>query len=94
MPPERYEPNSVNAMFARVLERLDRQDADSLDYRDEMKDLMHKASDEWKALGDRVSSLELTRTEHRAKGSMLILIASALTTGLAWFLEHFFFARG
>ncbi len=100
MPPERYDPHSVNAMFGTVLERLETQDKDSASYRTEMRDMMEKLLGEFRVLHDRVTSLETWRTEikaeTRARTGILVLLAggvSSVVAAIAWVIDRVWFSK-
>lgn len=87
---DRYEPQSQDAMFARIIQRLDQQDFDSQIARGEVKAMLHAIRIETKDMISRLESLEDWRTEAKAKIAIIITIAAAGTTFGAWIIEKFF----
>jgi hypothetical protein len=67
-----YDPHSMDAMFSRVLARLDSQDRILLEIRDEVK-----------KTNGRVSSIEQWRTAMKARIAVIVGLVSAAAT-IAW----------
>ena len=75
-----YDPQSTDAMFSRIIERLDRQD-----------EVLKRIEAQTTKTNGRVSKLENWRTEIAAKVAVISGGVSALVGGVAWLLQ---FLRG
>lgn len=79
MPPEVYDPYSVNAMFSRIIERLDQQDVATAKHREEMKAHFMTAKEDAVSAEERITALE--RAQWRQRG---FVAAIALAVPLLW----------
>lgn len=75
---EEYKPHSVNAMFARILERLDQQDKSS-------GELNRVIFAKFEGLDKRTTKIETAMAWARGNAAAISLIVSAL----AWVASHF-----
>lgn len=93
---ESYDPNSQNAMLSRIIERLDKQDASSRDWREEIFNILSEIRTETRKTNDRVSALEQWHATLKANRRLLLWIgsgAASMGAGIAtvgmWLLDHF-----
>lgn len=83
-----FEPNSINTMLGRILERIDNADVSAADYRLEMRQAMEGLRKELTPIVTDVNELKTWRRESAARVSVLVLFGSALTNCAAWIVEH------
>lgn len=81
---DEYEPHSWNAMFSRVLSRLDNQDIQSGIYRAEVKESLAKIEALLLIQNGRVKKLELWRSELTAKVAIIVLLVGGASGILSW----------
>lgn len=74
-----YDPHSTNAMFSRILTRLDEQDRNALEHRREMKETVSSFQTNIRSTDDRVHRLE--NAQWRQRG---FVAAIAFAVPLAW----------
>lgn len=82
-----YDPNSSDAMFSRVMQRLDQQDVNSATHRAEVKAGLAEIQSDIKQAHGRIGKLETWKTELKAKVAIVSVIMSGLVTaGWQWWL--------
>lgn len=85
-----YDENSTDAMFSRILTRLDQQAKDTESHRKELIAVLSDVRTEVKATNGRVRSIERWRDVITAKVAAISAITSFLMGGIAWAANHFF----
>jgi folate-dependent tRNA-U54 methylase TrmFO/GidA len=89
---EDFNPRSPNAMFAKILTRLDQQDRTAESERKEIKGMIsgiHNAHRETALAHERrLQKLERWKDTSKAKFAGMILGASVFVTTAAWVIEH------
>lgn len=81
-----FNANSSDAVFSRIMERLDVQNTVAQNTRAEFLAILGEIRDEVKKTNGRVRSLETWRTEVRAKYAVIAALVSA---GVAWLVNWF-----
>lgn len=85
-----YDENSTDAMFSRIIARLDRQAEDTAQHRAELLAVLTEVRNEVKLTNGRVRSIERWRDVITAKVAVIAAVTSFLMGGIAWALNHFF----
>lgn len=85
-----YDENSTDAMFSRIIGRLDQQAKDTENHRRELIAVLSEVRNEVKATNGRVRSIERWRDVITAKVAAISAITSFLMGGIAWAANHFF----
>lgn len=83
-----YNPNSSDAVLARILERLDAQDVSAGERRTEFLKVLGEIHEEVKKTNGRVTRIELWRAEVKAKTAQLAMLVSAAASIIAWIVER------
>lgn len=82
-----YNPNSKDALFSRIMQRLDQQDFTSANHRAEIKTVLTEIQDDIRRAHGRVGKLETWKTELRAKVAIVaVLVSGAVTALWQWWL--------
>jgi hypothetical protein len=71
-----YDPNSINAMFSRIMERLDSQDHLTQDYRSSVTDELGAIRKAVEHTNGRVTDIEADRQRMKGFGAAIAAIAS------------------
>ena len=85
-----YDENSPDAMFSRILTRLDQQAKDTESHRKELIAVLSDVRNEVKATNGRVRSIERWRDVITAKVAVISAVTSFFMGGIAWAANHFF----
>lgn len=85
-----YDENSTDAMFSRILTRLDQQAKDTESHRKELIAVLSDVRNEVKATNGRVRSIERWRDVITARVAAISAVTSFLMGGIAWAANHFF----
>lgn len=78
MPSEPFDPYSQNAMFSRILERIEQQDREAREFRTEIKESFSTFQQELKNSDTRVSALENAAWRQRGAVAAIALFISMM----------------
>jgi hypothetical protein len=84
-----YDEHSDDAMFSRIIARLDQQAKDTAAFRSELLAILGEVRTEVKATNGRVRSLERWRDVITAKVAVISAFVSFIMGGIAWAFNHF-----
>lgn len=84
---EQYDPQSTNAMFSRIIERLDRQDRDSFAHRGEMKEILTEIREQTQKTNGRVTAIEQWVAVHKAKVAAVVFVGSSIASFIWWLVQ-------
>jgi hypothetical protein len=84
-----YDEHSDDAMFSRIIARLDQQAKDTAAFRSELLAILGEVRTEVKATNGRVRSLERWRDVITAKVAAISAVVSFIMGGIAWAFNHF-----
>ena len=84
-----YDPNSTDAMFSRVLARLDEQDRAAIKTNNDFLVILGEIRNEAKRTNGRVTELERWRDIITAKTAAIAGGISATIGAAAWLFQHF-----
>jgi hypothetical protein len=85
---EAYDPQSQNAMFSRIIQRLDQQDRDSAIHRSEVTGILTEIRTETRKTNGRVTTIEQWINTTKAKVALVVLIGSIFVSAAAWLIER------
>jgi hypothetical protein len=83
-----YDPQSLNAMLSRIIERLDKQDRESADHRREVKETLQEIKAQTTLTNGRVTWIERWIEAFKARMGTIVFIGSALVSLVAWVIER------
>ena len=84
-----FNPNSHDAMLAKILERIDEAERRSVEYRRELKGTVDRILEQATKTNGRVTSLEDWRTSTKARLAAISAAISASIALAAWLVDHF-----
>jgi hypothetical protein len=84
-----YDENSNDAMFSRILGRLDQQAKETAAFRADLLQVLGELRNEVKQTNGRVLSLERWRDVITAKVAVISVVVSFIMGGIAWAFNHF-----
>ena len=84
-----YDANSNDAMFSRIIAKLEEQDRAAASSRTELIGVLREVRDEVKKTNGRVTSLEKWRTVVNAKVTTIAAAVSVAASLAAWIVERF-----
>jgi hypothetical protein len=88
-PPADYNPHSPDAMFSRIMLRLEQQDRSFAEHRVELKATMEEVRSTMRQSQGRIGNLEVWRTEMRAKAVVIAGLVSAFVAAVwQWWLNR------
>lgn len=85
----KFDPNSHDATFARILQRLDNQDHMAGEAKTETVGLLTEIRTEVRKTNGRVTSLERWRAEIKGKTAAYATGCSAVVAFVGWLAEHY-----
>jgi hypothetical protein len=85
---EGYDPQSQNAMFSRIIQRLDQQDRDSVIHRTEVTGILTEIRTETRKTNGRVTVIEQWINTTKAKIALMVLLGSTFVSVAAWVFER------
>jgi hypothetical protein len=83
-----FNPNSSDAVFSRILQRLDEQDRHANEVRVEQIGILNEIRAEVKKTNGRVSAIERWRAEIKGKTAVLATVVSGIVALSAWLIER------
>ncbi len=86
---EDYKPQSYDAMFSRIMARLDQQSRDSADHRAELMGVLTEVRAEVRMTNGRVKGLERWRDVINARVGVIAAGISGVVTFAAWVIQRF-----
>ena len=84
-----YDPNSTDAMFSRIIVKIEEQDRMAAAARDEFMGVLREIRDEVKKTNGRVSGLEKWRAVINAKVATIAAGISVVGSIAGWLIEKF-----
>ncbi len=85
---EGYDPNSLNAMLSRIIERLDRQDLSSEVYRAEVRQTLSEIKEQTVRTNGRVTWIERWIETFKAKTAVVVFFGSAAVSLVGWYVTN------
>lgn len=83
-----FNPNSSDAVFSRILQRLEEQDSVASKTRVEFLQVLGDIKEQTTKTNGRVGKLERWQTEVKAKVAVVAMAASGVVSFLAWLIDH------
>ena len=84
-----YDPNSVDAMFGKVMTRLDEQDRSAGKTNADFLLILTEIRTEARKTNGRVTTLETNEAVNRGRVAILATCVSAVVGAVGWFASHF-----
>lgn len=86
---EPYDPYSPQAMFSRIIQRLDDQDREAKEYRETTLAKLYSIEEQTLRTNGRVTKIESWKDIMEGKAALLASLATAICLLFAWIYENF-----